>query len=331
MDNNKRLSEEELQKVFAKLQRGNDNVQYVELDDEFEFNCNRCGGCCTNRNDILVTPYDVYNLAVHFGVTGREIINEYFDVYIGNSSHLPVATIKDTPEHKCPFLEFDAKEMLYKCAVNDRKPGPCKTHPFGVVRSMNAETLELDIISFIKTSFCNNHGGTKITVREYLGEEYLNSLEERKASYKLQSFVTKLLNLEKIHAIINKDESYDSFNDKEKELLKVISESNHDLLCKSYMVSYLEAVYNFNPNESFLSQCEKSFKELIKSSAEFTALLFAIGFDVKPENKDIYNKIIKQHMTLNDFNNHLKEIAERMKKINERFDKEFNEGAEPEC
>ena len=96
------MTDKELQKIFAKLQGEGKNVRFVNLDDEVEFNCNRCGECCTCRNDILLTPYDVYNLAVSLNKTGQEIINEYLDVYIGHHSHLPVITIADTPQHKCP-------------------------------------------------------------------------------------------------------------------------------------------------------------------------------------------------------------------------------------
>jgi Fe-S-cluster containining protein len=320
-NNNKPMTDEELQKVFTRLQGKETNVQFVNLDDEFEFHCNRCGACCTNRNDILLTPFDVYNLAIALNVTGQDIVNNYLDVYIGHSSHLPVATIADTPQHKCPFLEFDATEMLYKCKVNDRKPGACKTHPFGIVRSMNANTIEFDSINYIKTDFCNNHGSTKTTVREYLGEDYFNTLEERKLSYKLQSFVTKLLNLEKIHAIINGDKDYNGFSDKEQQYIPRLTPVTRELIGRVYMIPYLEAVYNFNPNEPFLLQCEKGFKDLIKSSIEFRAMLATIGFDVSPNDMESCDSIVKQYMT----DEELAEIVNTLHEHIEKIDKEIEE------
>lgn len=326
MENNKkRLSDKELQEAFAKLQGEGKNVRFVSLDDEFEFHCNRCGSCCTHRDDILLTPFDVYNLAVALGVTGREIVNEYLDVYIGHSSHLPVATIADTPQHKCPFLEFDATEMLYKCKVNDRKPGPCKTHPFGIVRSMNADTLEFDSIDFITTDFCDNHGGTKMTVREYLGEDYLNSLDDRKVSYKLQSFVTKLLNLEKIHAIIEANESYNGFDDDEKIYVPQLTGATRELIGRAYIIPYLDAVYNFNPDEPFLPQCEQGFKDLIKSSTGFVTMMAAIGFNVLPKDEEGFKAVVNKHLTDEEFSTIAKELNEAVKKANEEIEAKLKE------
>lgn len=325
MENNNRLSEKELQEAFAKLQGEGKNIRYVELDDEVEFNCNRCGGCCSNRDDILLSPYDVYNLAVALNTTGREIINNYLDVYIGHHSHLPVMTIADTPQHKCPFLEFDPTLMLYKCKVDSRKPGPCRTHPFGIVRRMNAETLEPDDIHFIVTDFCNNHGTAKTTVREYLGEDYINSLDDRKVSYKLQSFVTKLLNLEKFHAIIEGVDDCESLNDEEKQCISHLTERTRAMFWQSYVVPYIESVYNFDPNRDFLSQCEEGFKGLIKSSIALTGMFAAIGFDIKPTDEKAFNNIVSQYISDEELSDLLKELTENIKKADEAVMKKLKE------
>ena len=319
------MTDKEWQEAFAKLQGEGKNVRFVELDDEVEFNCSRCGGCCTHRDDILLTPYDVYNLAVSLNKTGQEIVNEYLNVYIGRHSHLPVATIADTPQHKCPFLEFDAAEMLYKCKVNDRKPGPCRTHPFGIVRQMSATTLEASEIRFIATDFCNNHCGAKITVREYLGEEYLNSLDDRKVSYKLQSFVTKLLNLEKVHAIINGDDTFEGFTELEKELIPKLSERVRDILGTVYVVSYLEEVFNFKPDDNFLTRCETGFKGLIKASLSFTAMLATIGFDVRSKDNEGFNNAVKQYLTEEELSEILKDLKEHIEKTEEATEAKLKE------
>jgi Fe-S-cluster containining protein len=319
------MTDKDLQEAFKKLQGEGKNVRFIGLDDEVEFNCSRCGSCCTHRDDILLTPYDVYNLAVALNKTGQEIVNEYLDVYIGSHSHLPVTVIADTPQHKCPFLEFDTVEMLYKCKVNDRKPGPCRTHPFGIVRQMNATTLEADEIRFIVTDFCDNHGGAKITVREYLGEEYLNSLDDRKVSYKLQSFVTKLLNLEKIHAIIKGKESFEGFTDIEKEFVPKLSLTVRELIGRAYIIPYLEAVYNFKPDDDFLVRCEIGFKELIKSSLTFTAMLAAIGFDIRPKDKEAFDNIVKQYMSEEEMDELLKDLKEHIQKADEAVEEKLKE------
>ena len=335
MENNKRpIPDKELQETFAKLHGEGKNIRYVNLDDEVEFNCNRCGGCCTCRDDILLSPYDVYNLAVALNTTGQDIVNSYLNVYIGQHSHLPVMTIADTPQHKCPFLEFDVTEMLYKCKVDSRKPGPCRTHPFGIVRRMCADTMEPGDVHFIATDFCNNHGTTKTTVREYLGEDYINSLDDRKVSYKLQSFVTKLLNLEKIHAIIEGVDSYEGFTDNEKHFLKHLTENARGMLWNAYVIPYLESVYNFKPDVDFLSQCKKGFKDLIKSSIALTTILTTLQFDVRPKDDETFDNIVKQYLTEEELDILFKDLQKNiekadaavMKKIKEMEEEDVNTG-----
>lgn len=34
----------------------------IGIDEPFQFNCIQCGKCCINREDILLTPRDLYNL-----------------------------------------------------------------------------------------------------------------------------------------------------------------------------------------------------------------------------------------------------------------------------
>ena len=35
----------------------------IGLDDSFQFHCTECGKCCINREDILLTPRDLFNAA----------------------------------------------------------------------------------------------------------------------------------------------------------------------------------------------------------------------------------------------------------------------------
>ena len=32
----------------------------IAIDEPFSFNCIMCGKCCINREDILLTPRDIY-------------------------------------------------------------------------------------------------------------------------------------------------------------------------------------------------------------------------------------------------------------------------------
>ena len=35
----------------------------IGLDDSFQFHCTKCGKCCIDREDILLTPRDLFNAA----------------------------------------------------------------------------------------------------------------------------------------------------------------------------------------------------------------------------------------------------------------------------
>ena len=61
----------------------------IGVDDTFNFRCIMCGNCCRDREDILLSPVDIFNLAKHFNKQPFEIIKSYCEVYIGNSSKMP--------------------------------------------------------------------------------------------------------------------------------------------------------------------------------------------------------------------------------------------------
>lgn len=62
----------------------------LDLDSEFRFKCRRCGKCCKNQDTILFNTRDIYNIAKKLGKTTRQVIEECAEVYIGNSSRLPM-------------------------------------------------------------------------------------------------------------------------------------------------------------------------------------------------------------------------------------------------
>ena len=38
----------------------------IGLDDTFTFHCTQCGKCCIHREDILLSPKDLFNIAKKF-------------------------------------------------------------------------------------------------------------------------------------------------------------------------------------------------------------------------------------------------------------------------
>ena len=69
---------------------GRYGAKIVGLDDSFEFRCTECGKCCTNREDILLTPRDLFRAAKELNMTVMDFFSEYCEKYIGDNSRLPL-------------------------------------------------------------------------------------------------------------------------------------------------------------------------------------------------------------------------------------------------
>ena len=122
----------------------------LEPDEPFKFHCTMCGKCCINREDILLNPKDMYNLAKELSMTPHEVMNTYCETYIGSDSRMP-----------------------RKCSVHNAKPTVCALFPIGrgiagdkgSIHSLTAK----DIRFFLTDPGCGDDSETH-TVREWLGE-----------------------------------------------------------------------------------------------------------------------------------------------------------------
>ena len=141
----------------------------IGTDDPFKFHCTKCGKCCINREDILLTPRDLYNVAAQLKMTPEEVVNQYCDFYIGSDSRLPIVRLKPLGSVKrCPFLKDR------KCSIHQAKPAVCAMFPIGrCVRTTNipgekvcANDLTVEYI-FNKPG-CGDDSEIH-TVREWLG------------------------------------------------------------------------------------------------------------------------------------------------------------------
>ena len=87
----------------------------VDEDEGFYFRCTKCGRCCRDRKDILLTPYDLDRMSKHLKIKREEIVKHYCVVYIGENSHLPIIAVK-MDGVPCPFLKSN------QCSVQECKP-----------------------------------------------------------------------------------------------------------------------------------------------------------------------------------------------------------------
>lgn len=145
-------------------------------DEPFKFHCTMCGKCCIKREDILLNPRDMYNLAKELGMTPHEVLNTYCETYIGGDSRLPVVRLKPRGEiRRCPLLKDR------KCSVHNSKPTVCALFPIGrgiAGEKGNIHSLTVkDIRHFFSEPGCGDDSETH-TVREWLGEFGLSPEDE---------------------------------------------------------------------------------------------------------------------------------------------------------
>lgn len=114
----------------ARLKNIMDNYDKMRigLDDTFRFHCTMCGRCCINREDILLTPRDMYRMAKELEITSREFFDRYCETYLGGDSRMPVVRLKPRGSvQRCPLLKDR------KCSVHRAKPTVCALFPIGAV------------------------------------------------------------------------------------------------------------------------------------------------------------------------------------------------------
>lgn len=135
---------EYMKRLAEKFERG--EVPFLGANDTFEFACDQCGKCCRDREDILLSPLDIFHLSKATGKTGEEILEKYGDCYIGPQSNLPVVRLKyreDGNGHTtCYFL--GQKDCKFYCRVHEHKPTVCRTYPLGKMQSFKKEDEKVD-------------------------------------------------------------------------------------------------------------------------------------------------------------------------------------------
>ncbi|MCL2221265.1 MAG: YkgJ family cysteine cluster protein [Oscillospiraceae bacterium] len=146
----------------------------IGLDEKFAFKCRACGKCCRNREDILLNPQDVYNLAIALNITHEQVIATYCEVYIGESSRIPIIRLMPKGLNKvCPLLKND------RCSVHliepSLKPTVCRLAPLGRVALHKGAAEVMDVsnlgkVEYILNDFACASAKRKQTVRQYLTE-----------------------------------------------------------------------------------------------------------------------------------------------------------------
>lgn len=156
----------------ARLKEIVDNFESMRIgvDEPFKFHCTMCGKCCINREDILLTPRDIYNMSKELGISPEELFKKYCETYVGCDSRIPIVRLKPQGSIKrCPLLKDR------KCSVHKAKPTVCAMFPIGRCIKIDAKDPSFaqltpgDIQFILTASECGDDSETH-TVREWLNE-----------------------------------------------------------------------------------------------------------------------------------------------------------------
>ena len=140
----------------------------IGLDDTFKFHCDQCGKCCAHREDIILSPMDIFKMAKELKMTPVEFYHEYCVFNIGEHTRMPIVRLasegKDT---HCVLLKN------HRCSVHKVKPAVCAMFPLGRYMSLekddyNAESIDTSKVKYLlQPPECGDESETH-TVREWL-------------------------------------------------------------------------------------------------------------------------------------------------------------------
>lgn len=152
--------------------------QILKNNDTFCFACDGCGKCCQEREDILLTPSDLYKMSKYLQISIKEFIETYCELYRGESTNLPLVRI--LPQEICPLNKEG------KCIVHSVKPYVCALYPLGFM--MNYTTKDFDY--FLQPAECENYTQTQV-VGKWL-EDY-SLIEEEKLTIIWHEFIKQYI------------------------------------------------------------------------------------------------------------------------------------------
>lgn len=223
----------------SRLQEIAENLDKMKIgvDEPFRFHCDQCGKCCINREDILLNPRDVYNMAKELGQEPKDIFALYCEYYIGSDSRFPLVRIKPRGSIKrCPLMKDR------KCSIHKAKPTVCALFPIGrcISFEQKKEKLTTEDITYIFTNPGCGDTSESHTVREWLGE----------FGIPIEDIYFLLWNdiLMKFSAIFRQAE-------------KKVSPS---LMDKAWDLTFIKLYLDYDMTQDFLPQFEQSSRELVE-------------------------------------------------------------------
>lgn len=326
------MNNEDLKNAVKDTHFADFGLRVVNENDEIEFECQRCGGCCTHRDGrdaVLISPLDIYNGAKALGITAKEFVDEYCESYVGNQSGLIVMVLACNEFHTCKLLEQKLDEPA-RCKIHKAKPIICALHPLGIVHQYDKTSKQKDF-GYVMVDQCpQSCTGKKIKVSDIVNnlpgtrEEIDAASEVRTVSPKKgMVYVTNLIKLhsmlvtaklsdeqikecgitERIMDVAKKIESAytESFGECKLEehddfkFDKMLTTEAH-ALASLYDTNMVKSYLDYDTNKPFLEQCRdniKDFREFIGMYEGLGDLVeFELTRNIEEEKKEEFTTFV---------------------------------------
>ncbi len=144
----------------------------ISLDDTFETSCRFCYGCCTYRDAVTMSAYDIFRCSKELNISTNDFINQYCWINIGKTSALPVLQLKIEPKlNKCVLLKNGV------CRAGNSRPTTCALFPLGRFMQID-ETNGEKKVGYVFSGDSGCRKGHSYTVREWLETNGMSSNDE---------------------------------------------------------------------------------------------------------------------------------------------------------
>ena len=141
-----------------------------DIDDMAKADTEGCGGCnacCYNSGDLIVlTPFDVYEIATHMNVTFDALLTDKLNLQPDGKITLPRLKMQGKRQG-CNFLNQEGR-----CSIHGFRPNICRLFPLGRVYDNQ------DFKYFLQVDACVKPNLKLIKVRHWIGIE---NYEENKS------------------------------------------------------------------------------------------------------------------------------------------------------
>ena len=146
----------------------NEQLIPVSGNQKIAFQCQRCSACCRHvENKVMLEPYDVYLLALHFQNEGQTVrpedvcaqyahpmpLEPYFPIFLLNTAG---------EDQHCIFLNGN------HCSIYAHRPRACRLYPFTVDAGRRGKDFEY----FLCTDYPGHFGKGRIRVSDWFYENF---------------------------------------------------------------------------------------------------------------------------------------------------------------